>query len=309
MVQTLRSRALASIAASVAAVALPPSAASAQNAVAASVGWAKTEAILGGTPSALQAILAQQQGLPAPSRTPQPASYKLPEAAPAILERPAVSEGVLSGRPDVFGSVALRVSGSRLDGRWHRVENARIGGTAGRYAASLGDRDPVERLEAVNRYVNRRVTFTDDSRQFGRADVWSAAADTLSRGRGDCEDYAIAKLQMLRRAGISDRDLYLVIVKDLVSRADHAVLVVRAAGHMYVLDNGTERLLDSEEIRDYRPILTFAVGGTWTHGYRIHETPVTIASADQTVSSPVAPASDQRSWSASLLAFNTGFNR
>ena len=309
MVQTLRSRALASISAGVAAIVMQPSAASAQTAFAASVSWAKTEAILGGTPSALQAIMAQQQGLPAPTRTPQPASYKLPEAKPAILARNAVSEGVVSGRPDVFGSVALRVSGTRLDARWHRVENARIGGTAGRFAASLSDLDPIERLEAVNRYVNRRVTFTDDSRQFGRADVWSAAADTLSRGRGDCEDYAIAKLQMLRRAGISDRDLYLVIVKDLVSRADHAVLVVRAAGHMYVLDNGTERLLDSEEIRDYRPILTFAAGGTWTHGYRIHEAPVTIVSAEQPTASPVAPASDQRSWSASLLAFNTGFNR
>ena len=36
-----------------------------------------------------------------------------------------------------------------------------------------------------------------------------------------------------------------MIVKDLVRRADHAVLVVRAGGHMYVLDNGTDRLLDA----------------------------------------------------------------
>ena len=64
----------------------------------------------------------------------------------------------------------------------------------------------------------------------GVADRWSAADDTLARGRGDCEDYALAKLAMLRRAGFADRDLYLVLVKDLARRADHAVLVVRSDG-------------------------------------------------------------------------------
>ena len=60
-----------------------------------------------------------------------------------------------------------------------------------------------------------------------------------------------------------------MIAKDLVRRADHAVLVVRAGGHMFVLDNGTDRLLDSESVSDYRPVLTFAANGAWTHGYRV----------------------------------------
>ena len=143
----------------------------------------------------------------------------------------------------------------------------------------------------MNRYVNDRVTFVDDRKQYGQADVWSAAADTLRRGRGDCEDYAIAKLQMLRRAGFADRDMYLVIVKDLASRSDHAVLVVRAAGQMHVLDNGTNKLLNSEDIRDYRPILSFAAaGGAWTHGYRRSLPPVTIASAEI---KPLAPSAER----------------
>jgi hypothetical protein len=51
---------------------------------------------------------------------------------------------------------------------------------------------------------------------------------------------------------------------------------------MYVLDNGTDELLDSESVDDYRPIFTFAsAGGAWTHGYRVREpAPVNIASAD-----------------------------
>ena len=116
---------------------------------------------------------------------------------------------------------------------------------------------------------------------------------------------------MLRRAGISDRDLYLVIVKDLVRRADHAVLVVRASGHMYVLDNGTDRLLDSESISDYRPVLTFAATGSWTHGYRVQIGSDEYCQCQRRPPSspPAADAADQRSRSASLLAFNTGFEQ
>ena len=117
--------------------------------------------------------------------------------------------------------------------------------------------------------MNGRVHYVDDQRRFGRADVWSAANDTLRSGRGDCEDYAIAKFQLLRAAGFAERDLYLVIVRDLVRRADHAVLVARAAGHMYVLDNGTDDVLESGQVSDYRPVLTFASYGEWTHGYRM----------------------------------------
>lgn len=272
--------------------------------------FSKSEAILGGAPSALAAIMAQQSGSrAAPRPAIQPASYSRPAPQSAdYWTHPDVSPGVANGRPDVFGTVALRVGRTPLDRRWRHVEQAGLSGAPARYAEALSDQTVVRRLEAVNAYVNRRVRFMDDYAHFGRADVWSAADDTLASGRGDCEDYAIAKLQMLRHAGVADRDLYLTIVNDLVRREDHAVLVVRAAGHMYVLDNGTDRLLDSEAISDYRPILTFTAEGTWTHGYRVRPAPVHMASSDAPPQ-PAADEGDQRSRSASLLAFNTGLSR
>jgi predicted transglutaminase-like cysteine proteinase len=252
----------------------------------------KTEAILGG-PSALDTLVAQQSGRPVastPSLTPASLTYSRPQIVPAILrDRPAISPGVANGRPDVFGSVALRVGHTQLDARWQRVAHAGVSGAASAYASSLHGKDAFERLEAVNWYVNKRVRFTDDIRQYGRTDYWATANETLNHGRGDCEDFAIAKLQMLRRAGIADKDLYLVVVKDLVRRADHAILVARAAGHMYVLDNGTDELLDSESVSDYRPVLTFAaVGATWTHGYRIQRAPMNIASSEKPALTPAA---------------------
>ena len=248
-----------------------------------SISLAKSDAILGGTPSALAAIMAQQSGQPAPvaqlaSLT--PASYRIPVIQAVVrTERPLFAPAILSGRPDVFGTVALTVGTTKLDSRWHRVERSPVTGAAAGYAASLRDLDPVARADAVNKYVNERVAFVDDWKQYGKADLWSAASETLRRGKGDCEDYAIAKMQMLRTAGIADKDMYLVVLKDLVRRADHAVLVVRAGGRMLLLDNGTDAIADTETVRDYRPILTFGASGTWTHGYRRSVAPLNVASA------------------------------
>lgn len=128
------------------------------------------------------------------------------------------------------------------------------------------------RLEAVNSYVNARVRYVDDRTQFGVADRWMTATETLNRGRGDCEDFAIAKRAMLRAAGVADKDLYLVVLKDLTRRADHAVLVVRANGRFLVLDNGTNRIVDSSTAPDYKPIFSFTAGRSYTHGYRVKDT-------------------------------------
>ena len=153
-----------------------------------------------------------------------------------------VSPGVANGRPDVFGTVALRVGHTPLDARWHKVEYSPVRGTAARFAETLRGKDKVERLEAVNWYVNKRVRFVDDSVQYGRADVWAAASDTLAAAAAIARITPSPSCRCCAAPEFADRDLYLVIVKDLVRRADHAVLVVRAVGHMYVLDNGTDRL-------------------------------------------------------------------
>lgn len=265
----------------------------------------KSEAILGG-PSQLAQILAQQGARPATpvSVAPQPASYSLPRVTSAVLR---TTDGVIDGMPDVFGSIALKVGHTPLDWRWRSVEDSPVTGAPAAYAKSLRDLDPAEKAALINQYVNRRVRYTEDVVQYGKADYWARADETLRHGRGDCEDYAIAKLQMLREAGVSPHDLYLVLVNDLVRRADHAVLVMRTGSRMLLLDDGTNQVLDTQAVSDYRPILTFASYGTWTHGYMRPNPAMQVAQA--TTAQPVIPAADQRSVNASLLALNTGFNR
>lgn len=240
----------------------------------------KTQAILGGE-SRLAAIMAQQSGQPL---TPQPASYAPGYGAPLMQARmPIYRPAIAMDRPDVFNSVALPIGRTSIERRWRKVANGAVGGASAAYASGLSDRSPIEKLEAVNAYVNARVRFTDDSRQYKTDDYWTTAADTLRRGRGDCEDYAIAKLQLLRRAGFADKDLYLVILRDTLRRADHAVLVVRAEGRLLVLDNGTDRLIDSYDMPDYRPIITFSGKRAWTHGYRRALPPMVVASNEAAV--------------------------
>ena len=236
----------------------------------------KTDAILGGSPSALAAITSQQGGRPLYS------SFVVPAGRGASVQQAVanyVRQPVSADRPDVFNSIALSIGRSPLDARWNQVSGAGVGGNAGAFAVSLRGQDRLAQLEAVNGYVNARVRFVDDRVQFGVADRWLAPADTLTSGRGDCEDFALAKRAMLRAAGVPERDLYLVVLKDLSRRADHAVLVVRAAGRFLVLDNGTDRIVDSADVADYKPMLTFAADGrSYTHGYRRDMPPVTYAS-------------------------------
>lgn len=262
-------------------------------------GQSKAEAILGGT-SSLAAILAAQANgstaIPAAALV-QPALYPTPRVSLfgiAPDELPDLNAS--PDRPDVFNSVALRIDQSPLDDRWSKVGLSTVHGADARFAATLRDRPEQARIEAVNAYVNAHIAFVDDVRQYGVADRWTAAADTLARGRGDCEDYALAKMAMLRKAGFAERNLYLVVLKDLVRRADHAVLVVRTAGRFVVLDNSSDRLLDSAEIRDYRPILTFTAGQRFTHGYRRNAVPapMVLAVAEPQAKQPLfalAPAS------------------
>jgi len=271
----------------VAAIAAVASAAPAGAATAyAGSGFSKSEAILGG-PSQLAQILAQQGARPAApaSAAPQPASYSLPPVTSAVLR---TTDGVVDGMPDVFGSVALRVGHTPLDWRWRSVEDSPVTGAPAAYARSLRELDPEAKAALINQYVNRRVRYTEDIVQYGKADYWAAADQTLRRGRGDCEDYAIAKFQMLREAGVSPHDLYLVLVNDLVRRADHAVLVMRAGSRMLLLDDGTNQVLDTQSVSDYRPVLTFASYGTWTHGYMRSNPAIQIAQA--TTAQPVIPA-------------------
>src|SRR5690606_27065578 len=93
------------------------------------------------------------------------------------------------------------------------------------------------RLETANRLVNGAIRYVSDPQQHGAADRWTAPLGTLAAEAGDCEDFAAAKYAVLRDAGVPERDMRLVLVRDTNIRIDHAVLAVRHDGEWLVLDN------------------------------------------------------------------------
>jgi predicted transglutaminase-like cysteine proteinase len=110
------------------------------------------------------------------------------------------------------------------------------------------------RIETVNRQVNAAIHFTSDLAQHGVADRWTAPLATLAAGAGDCEDYAFAKYAILRVAGIPAEDMRVLLVRDLQSRQDHAVLAVRQETRWLVLDNRWAEPVDAAELRRFVPL-------------------------------------------------------
>lgn len=166
--------------------------------------------------------------------------------------------------PDAFGSVALPLGPNRFSQRWRRAAS---GGGPPRLIELISPARGMNRAgqaRFVNAALNRRIAFRPDD-----GDRWSTASETMSRAAGDCEDYAIAKMQALRALGVPDQDLFLTIGQDLAVRQAHAVLLVRVGGRFWVLDNRHDRLIPDDQYRDFMPTLSLrADGKSWLHGFR-----------------------------------------
>ena len=182
---------------------------------------------------------------------------------PAIAEaRPLAGNAIA---PAAFATVPLAVSHTLYEARWSRVLHSGIGAnTISSRASRLGG---MERLRSVNTSANRAIVYRADLTNGQASDYWANAGQTLARGSGDCEDYAIAKMQLLRTAGVASSDMFMVIGKDLSLGSIHAMLLVRMGGTFWVLDSLSNQIRPSESYTDFRPMMSFGASGSWVHGY------------------------------------------
>lgn len=93
-------------------------------------------------------------------------------------------------------------------------------------------------LRKVNTRINQSVRSVSDLQQYGIAERWTLP----TKGKGDCEDYALYKKYELTRAGFPAEQLLIATLLDL-NRASHAVLVVRTGANDLVLDNLTNKIV------------------------------------------------------------------
>ncbi len=93
-------------------------------------------------------------------------------------------------------------------------------------------------LVAVNDHVNDAIEYESDVTHYGAANQWTLHPQG---GRGDCKDYAVAKREELRAAGLPDQALRIAIVRTPRDEL-HAVLTVDTDKGVLVMDSLTSEI-------------------------------------------------------------------
>lgn len=136
---------------------------------------------------------------------------------------------------------------------------------------SLKTMDEIQKLHSVNRFFDEFLRYRVDQKNYGMKDYWAPLGETLARGTGDCEDYAIAKYVSLRLAGVSDDKLRLIYVKAQIGGPRSPVFEAHMVLGYYATPNAEPLILDSlvstvqkASMRtDLKPIFSFNSEGLW----------------------------------------------
>ena len=121
------------------------------------------------------------------------------------------------------------------------------------------------KLKRINDFFNQNVAFDDDMNIWQQSDYWATPLETIGKGRGDCEDFAIAKYYSLRLAGIPVSKMRLIYVKAKlkvptgVIQQAHMVLAYYAspAAEPQVLDNLDTTIRPASKRPDLQPVFSF----------------------------------------------------
>jgi predicted transglutaminase-like cysteine proteinase len=128
-----------------------------------------------------------------------------------------------------------------------------------------------EKLKRVNDFFNRRIAFDDDMSVWGQSDYWATPIEVIGQGRGDCEDYSIAKYYSLLELGIPINKLRLVYVKATQTSLGATIQVAHMVLAYYptptadpiILDNLNTHLVPASKRDDLLPIFSFNGAGLW----------------------------------------------
>ena len=128
-------------------------------------------------------------------------------------------------------------------------------------------RDEAARVAAVNDFFNQRIGFRSDHELYGVSDYWASPMETLARGAGDCEDFAIAKYFTLVASGVSQKKLRMVYVRamDMGLAVPHMVLAYYPTPEAdpWVLDNLVPGLRAASARPDLTPVFSFNAEAIW----------------------------------------------
>jgi predicted transglutaminase-like cysteine proteinase len=128
------------------------------------------------------------------------------------------------------------------------------------------------KLERVNIFVNHRVSYASDRDVWGVEDYWTTPLELFGKGRGDCEDYAIAKYISLLLMDVPVQRLRLVYARAREGSRTMAHLVLSyyetPTSDPLIMDNLVDAILPAKRRPDLFPIFSFNHEGLWMGGER-----------------------------------------
>jgi len=137
-----------------------------------------------------------------------------------------------------------------------------------------GNQPDAVKLRRVNEFFNRRIRFGEDSDIWGKQDYWATPLETLGRGEGDCEDFAIAKYVTLKLLGIPSEKLRMTYVKARIGGPQSIIVQAHMVLSYYpapgdeplVLDNLISDIRPASRRTDLTTIFGFNAEGLWVGG-------------------------------------------
>lgn len=130
-----------------------------------------------------------------------------------------------------------------------------------------GAQPETQRLNLINDFFNQRIAFREDVDTWGVIDYWASPLETLDKGQGDCEDYAIAKYFSLLAAGVPEARLRLVYVRAMLNGRPQAHMVLayysQPDAEPLILDNLQAAVLPASSRPDLQPVFSFNSEGLW----------------------------------------------
>lgn len=127
--------------------------------------------------------------------------------------------------------------------------------------------DEEARLKTLNAFFNRQILYRDDREVWGAVDYWASPLETLGKGQGDCEDFAIGKYFSLLAAGVPSVKMRLVYVRAQMGAIIQAHMVLayypEPDAEPLILDNLLTDIRPASRRPDLVPVFSFNAEGLW----------------------------------------------
>lgn len=138
-------------------------------------------------------------------------------------------------------------------------------------SANSGEENAIDTIRKVNRFIHNNVSYKTDALLYGSPDYWASVAETLGKGFGDCEDFAIAQYSTLRSLGIPDEKLRFIYVRAQIGNSyrqatqAHMVLSYYSTpdAEPLIIDSLIEKVLPASKRNDLTPVFSFNSTGLW----------------------------------------------